>query len=61
MNHDFDPYDMLLQITERINLIERQHNKLAKAYQLSQRDLDTALKSIQHLQQIILRMRTPNQ
>lgn len=49
-NNDFDPYDTLLEAMERIQRLEQAHNKLAHAFDKSERELNTALKALNHLQ-----------
>jgi len=51
MNRDFDPYDILMEVMERLNRLEHAHNKLANAFQKTERELNIALQSIKHLQQ----------
>lgn len=46
----FDPYDTLLEAVERIQRLEQAHNNLANAYQKSERELNTALRSLNSLQ-----------
>jgi geranylgeranyl pyrophosphate synthase len=48
--HGFDPYDTLLEAVERIQRLEHAHNNLAKAFEKSERELNTALKSLNSLQ-----------
>lgn len=48
---DFDPYDVLIQAMERLEQLERQHNKLAHAFQKTEREFNLALQSLKHLQQ----------
>lgn len=49
-DNNFDPYDLLMQIIERQQRLEQAHNKLAQSYEYTQRDLSTALHTIQDLQ-----------
>lgn len=49
-NGDFDPYDLLMQLLERMQRLENVHNNLAIAYEQSQHDLSQALHIIQSLQ-----------
>lgn len=46
----FDPYDLLIQLNERLMHLERQHNAMARDYQQTQRELNVALDSLQTLQ-----------
>lgn len=50
MLEGFDPYDTLIEAMERIQRLESAHNKLATAYNKSEQELNTALKSLNHLQ-----------
>ena len=56
MNNDFDPYDALIQMNERLHALEKAHNKMAHAYQASERDLSIALNSLRNLQQQHLKL-----
>ena len=51
MNRDFDPYDLLMEVMERMNRMEQAHNNLAKAFEKTERELNIALHSVRHLQQ----------
>jgi hypothetical protein len=51
MNNDFDPYDALIQMNERLHTLEKAHNKMAHAFQASERELNVALHSLRSLQQ----------
>lgn len=48
--HDFDPYEFLIQTVERQQRLETAHNRLADAYSKSQHDLTVSLHTIQNLQ-----------
>lgn len=50
MLEGFDPYDTLIEAMERIQRLEQAHNNLATAYNKSEMELNTALKSLHHLQ-----------
>ena len=50
MMDGFDPYDTLIEAVERIQRLEFAHNQLATAYNKSEQELNTALKSLNHLQ-----------
>jgi hypothetical protein len=50
MMDGFDPYDTLIEAMERIQRLEFAHNQLATAYNKSEQELNTALKSLNHLQ-----------
>lgn len=47
---DFDPYDMLIVLQDRLNVMENAHNNLANAYRQQHADLQVALESIKTLQ-----------
>lgn len=47
---DWNPYDVLIQLSERLNRLEHAHNILAREYTKSQHDLDIALQSLNSLQ-----------
>jgi Ca2+-binding EF-hand superfamily protein len=49
-DQQFDPYDALVELNERINRMEIAHNNLAKAFQRTEQELNTALNSLQQLQ-----------
>jgi hypothetical protein len=49
-HHNFDPYDTLVSLNDRLNRLERAHNKLADAYTVSQRDLSITMDSLISLQ-----------
>ena len=51
MNRDFDPYDLLMEVMERMNRMEQAHNNLAKAFEKTERELNITLHSVRHLQQ----------
>ena len=53
---DFDPYDMLIVLQDRINVIENAHNNLAMAYNQQRKDMDLVLESIQTLQRAHLNL-----
>ena len=51
MDNDFDPYDILMMLNDRLNRLERAHNGLCDAVKKTDIDLSVALHSIRHLQQ----------
>lgn len=51
MPNDFDPYDALISMNERLHRLEQAHNKMAHAYQQSENELTVALHSLKNLQQ----------
>lgn len=51
MDNDFDPYDALISMNERLNVLEKAHNNMAHAFQSSERELTVALHSLRSLQQ----------
>jgi hypothetical protein len=54
--NDFDPYDLLMQMNERMLTMERAHNKLAAAFSKSEHELTMALQSLCNLQQAHLKL-----
>jgi hypothetical protein len=50
MKYEFDPYDMLIELNERLNRLETAHNKMAHAYQKTEEELSMTLSSLQSLQ-----------
>lgn len=50
LNNDWDPYDALIELNERMLRLESAHNRLAHAYEQSERDLNLALDALQSLQ-----------
>ena len=56
MNNDFDPYDALIELNERMLRVERAHNRLAKDYERTQKDLTETLKALQTTQQHVLKL-----
>jgi hypothetical protein len=51
MDNGFDPYDMLINLQDRLNRLEHAHNTMAHAYRKSEVDLNVALHSLRNLQQ----------
>lgn len=51
MNNDFDPYDALISMNERLHILEKAHNKMANAFHTSEKELTLALHSLRSLQQ----------
>lgn len=47
---DFDPYNALIELNERLLRLEKAHNHLAHAYEKSERELNMALDALQSLQ-----------
>lgn len=50
MNPNFDPYDLLMSLTDRLNRLEQAHNHMAHAYSRSEQDLIQAKKRIKQLE-----------
>lgn len=50
MSRDFDPYDALIELNERISMLEKAHNKMAHAFQRSEVELTTTLQLLKSLQ-----------
>ena len=55
-DQQFDPYDALIELNDRINRMEIAHNNLAKAFQRTEQELNMALTSLQHLQKSHLKL-----
>ena len=53
---DFDPYDMLIVLQDRLNVMENAHNNLANAYRQQHADLQMSLDAIQTLQKAYLNL-----
>lgn len=53
---DFDPYDALIQLNDRLGRLEQVHNQLASDYLKSQSELTSALVSLNHLQKSHLKL-----
>lgn len=51
MNGRFDPYDMLIELNNRLQRLEIAHNKMANAFQKTEVDLNVTLHSLRTLQQ----------
>lgn len=51
MGNDFDPYDMLIQLSERLHRLEQAHNRMADAFHKTEVELNIALHSLRNLQQ----------
>jgi hypothetical protein len=60
MYNDFDPYEMLVQMTHRLNQIENAHNGLVNAFQKSEAELSVTMKSLVSLQQAHLQLSQNN-
>lgn len=50
INPNFNPYDLLQDLQQRMHHLEQAHNRMARDYTQTQRDLDVALDVIQTLQ-----------
>jgi len=53
-DNNFDPYEILINLQERLNRLEKAHNQMAHAYQKSEIDLSVTLHSLRSLQQSFL-------
>jgi len=53
---DFDPYEMLIVLQDRLNVMEQAHNNLANAYRKQHDDLQLSLEAIQTLQKAYLNL-----
>jgi len=45
-----DPYDLIIQMNDRLNQLELAHNQLARDYMKTQQEFGALLTSHQHLQ-----------
>jgi hypothetical protein len=50
MDHNFDPYNFIMELNERLSRLEYAHNKMAHAFQQSERELTETLKILKNLQ-----------
>lgn len=50
MMNSFDPYDALIDLSERLQRLERAHNKLVDLHKKTDFDLTLALTSLRNLQ-----------
>jgi len=55
MFHDFDPYDVIITLNERVHQLEGAHNALAHAFKKTETDLSVTLHSLRQLQQQVLK------
>lgn len=51
MQNNFDPYDILIQVSDRLARLEQAHNKMADAFHKTEVDLQVTLHSLRNLQQ----------
>lgn len=56
MMNDFDPYEALIQAHERLSHLEHAHNKLVRAVEKTDQELNQALQALRALQQNHLRL-----
>jgi predicted nuclease with TOPRIM domain len=49
-NNDFDPYDALMNVSDRLSMLQEAHNRMAHAYEKSQHELVLAKSNIRNLQ-----------
>lgn len=50
MFHDFDPYDVLLTLNERVTQLEQAHNRLAHAFEAGQKEHQVLLHKYRNLE-----------
>ena len=55
-DNNFDPYDALVELNERMNRMEHAHNALAHAFHQTEQEVSVLLKTIQSQQQTIISM-----
>ena len=53
---NWNPYDVLIQVSEQLNHLTEAHNKLAHAFQQTEAEVNVLLKTIQAQQQTIISM-----
>lgn len=56
MMNNIDPYDMLIELNERLLRVERAHNRLAKDYERTQQEFTQSLIAHQKTQQHLLNL-----
>ncbi len=54
--HEFDPCEFIIKLEERLHRLEVVHNRLARAFETSEKELNAALGAIQFLQEQHLRL-----
>ena len=54
--NNFDPYDLLITLNDRLNRLEHVHNRLATAHYKAEADLKVAQHTILNLQQRFLEL-----
>lgn len=47
---DWNPYDVLINLSERMRHLEQAHNRLAEAFQRTENEFNQLLKAFQNLQ-----------
>lgn len=47
---NFDPYDLLIQVNDRLQRLEQAHNAMARDYSKTQTDLAVTLNNYRNLQ-----------
>lgn len=47
---DFDPFEALMDLNERMNRLEHAHNNLACAYERTEKELDQTMEALLSLQ-----------
>jgi len=55
-DQQFDPYDALIELNDRINRMEIAHNNLAKAFQKTEQEFTMLSKSFNNLQKSHLKL-----
>jgi predicted nuclease with TOPRIM domain len=55
-DNQFDPYDALIELNERINRMEIAHNKLAHAFQQTEQEFTMLSKAFNNLQKSHLKL-----
>ena len=48
--HDFDPYDVLVTLNDRVNQLEQAHNRLVHAFETGQKEQKILLHKFRNLE-----------
>ena len=57
LDRNFDPYEILIETQERLSALEKAHNRLAYAFEQSEKETNQILEMLRALQQHHLRLR----
>ena len=56
-NKHFNPYDLIIDMQERLQRLEKAHNNLAHAFEATEQELNQTLEILRSLQQHHVRLR----